>query len=91
MYRYKVIAFVISAGSRRTGGRAVRLFGGQYIAPNNYNFELTMQFLLAVTMGGRKSRLGPMLGAAIIVFLPNLLADIDAVPLHRGRDRAPSR
>ena len=27
-------------------------------------------------MGGRKSRLGPIIGAAIVVFLPNLLADI---------------
>src|SRR5947209_1467704 len=28
-------------------------------------------------MGGRKSRLGPILGAAIVVYLPNLLADIE--------------
>ena len=27
-------------------------------------------------MGGRKSRIGPILGAAIVVYLPNLLADI---------------
>ena len=27
-------------------------------------------------MGGRKSRLGPIIGAAIIVFLPNVLADL---------------
>ena len=52
-------------------------YSEQYIAPNNFSFELSVQFLLAVTMGGRKSRLGPILGAAIIVYLPNLLADID--------------
>ena len=36
-----------------------------------------MLFLLAVIMGGRKSRIGSMLGAAIIVLLPKLLDDIE--------------
>jgi branched-chain amino acid transport system permease protein len=52
-------------------------YSEQYIAPNNFSFDLSIQFLLAVTMGGRKSRLGPILGAAIVVYLPNLLADIE--------------
>ena len=37
-----------------------------------------MLFLLAVIMGGRKSRIGSMIGAGIIVLLPKLLDDIDA-------------
>ena len=52
-------------------------YSEQYIAPNNFSFELSIQFLLAVAMGGRKSRVGPILGAAVVVYLPNLLADID--------------
>ena len=75
VYKYKVIAFVLSAGLAGLAG-ALFAYSEQYIAPNNFSFELSVQFLLAVTMGGRKSRLGPMIGAVIIVFLPNLLADI---------------
>jgi branched-chain amino acid transport system permease protein len=48
----------------------------EYISPNTYNFELTVLFLLAVIMGGRKTRSGALLGAAIIVILPKLLDDL---------------
>jgi branched-chain amino acid transport system ATP-binding protein len=76
VYRYKVYAFVISAGF---AGLAGCLYGysEQYISPNTYNFELTVLFLLAVIMGGRKTRSGALLGAAIIVILPSLLDDLD--------------
>ena len=76
VYKHKVIAFVTSAGFAGLAG-VLFAYSEQYIAPNNFSFDLSIQFLLAVTMGGRKSRLGPILGAAIVVFLPNLLADIE--------------
>ena len=76
VYRHKVLAFVMSAGFAGFAG-VLFAYSEQYIAPNNFSFELSIQFLLAVTMGGRKSRVGPVLGAAIVVYLPNLLADID--------------
>ena len=76
VYRYKVYAFVVSAGLAGLAG-ALYTYSEEYISPNSYGFELTIQFLLAVMMGGRKSRSGPLLGAAIIVILPNLLSDID--------------
>jgi len=75
VYKYKVYAFVISAGLAGLAG-ALYAFSEQYISPNTYNFELTVLFLLAVIMGGRKSRLGSLLGASIIVLLPNLLDDL---------------
>ncbi len=80
VYRYKVYAFVISAGFAGLAG-ALYAYSEQYISPNTYNFELTVLFLLAVIMGGRKTRTGAMLGAAIIVLLPKLLDDIEHVPL----------
>ncbi len=76
VYRYKVYAFVISAGLAGLAG-ALYSFSEQYISPNTYNFELTVLFLLAVIMGGRKSRIGAMLGATIIVLLPKLLDDLE--------------
>ncbi|HKX45012.1 MAG TPA: branched-chain amino acid ABC transporter ATP-binding protein/permease [Burkholderiaceae bacterium] len=76
VYRYKVYAFVISAGFAGLAG-ALYSFSEQYISPNTYNFELTVLFLLGIIMGGRKSRIGALLGAAIIVLLPKLLDDIE--------------
>ena len=76
VYRYKVIAFVISAGFAGLAG-CLYAYSEQYISPNTYNNELAVLFLLAVIMGGRKSRLGALLGAAIIVLLPKLLDDIN--------------
>ena len=75
VYRYKVYAFVISAGLAGLAG-GLYAYSEQYISPNTYNFELTVMFLLAIIMGGRKTRTGALLGAAIIVLLPKLLDDL---------------
>ena len=83
VYRYKVYAFVISAALAGLAG-ALFAWSERYVAPNSYGFELTVLFLLAVTMGGRKSRAGPIIGAAIIVMMPNVLADIALVRIMAG-------
>jgi branched-chain amino acid transport system permease protein len=75
VYRYKVYAFVISAGFAGLAG-CLYSYSEQYISPNTYNFELTILFLLAIIMGGRKTRTGAILGSTIIVLLPKLLDDI---------------
>jgi ABC-type branched-subunit amino acid transport system ATPase component/ABC-type branched-subunit amino acid transport system permease subunit len=80
VYRYKVYAFVISAGLAGLAG-ALYSYSEQYISPNTYNNELTVLFLLAIIMGGRKTRIGALLGAAIIVLLPKALDDLQ---LFRG-------
>jgi branched-chain amino acid transport system permease protein len=76
VYRYKVYAFVLSAGFAGLAG-CLYSYSEQYISPNTYNFELTVLFLLAVIMGGRKTRSGALLGATIIVLLPKLLDDLE--------------
>ena len=76
VYGYKVYAFVLSAGIAGLAG-SLYTYSEEYISPNTYNFELSILFLLAVIMGGRKTRTGPLLGAIIIVMLPNVLSDIE--------------
>ena len=76
VYSYKVYAFVISAGLAGLSG-ALYTYSEEYISPNTYNFELTIMFLLAIIMGGRKTRSGALIGAAIVVMLPSLLSDIE--------------
>ncbi len=76
VYRYKVFAFVFSAGMAGLAG-SLYTYSEEYISPNTYVNELTILFLLAVIMGGRKTRSGPIIGAAIVVMLPSLLSDIE--------------
>jgi branched-chain amino acid transport system permease protein len=57
--------------------RGLYAYSEEYISPNTYNFELTILFLLAVIMGGRKTRIGSLIGALIVVMLPSLLSDIE--------------
>lgn len=76
VYRYKVHAFVISAALAGVAG-SLYAYSGEYISPDTYNFELTILFLLAVIMGGRKTRSGALVGALIVVMLPSLLSDIE--------------
>lgn len=75
VYRYKVYAFVISAALAGLAG-ALYAYSEQYISPNTYNFELTVYFLLGIILGGRKTRTGAILGAAIVILLPKLLDDL---------------
>ena len=75
VYKYKVLAFVTSAVFAGLAG-VLFTYSDVYLAPNNFSFEKSIEFLLAVALGGRKSRLGPIIGAAVVVYLPNLLSDI---------------
>ena len=75
VYRHKVYAFVISAAFAGLAG-GLYTYSEEYISPNTYNNELTILFLLAIIMGGRKTRSGALLGAVIVVMLPSLLSDI---------------
>ncbi len=74
VYRYKVHAFVAAAGLAGLAG-ALYAYSEQYVSPATYGIDLTMWFLLALILGGRRSRTGAVLGAAIIVLLPPLLDD----------------
>ena len=78
VWRYKVYAFAISAALAGLAG-CLFAYSEQYISPNTYSIELSILFLLAITLGGTRSWLGALLGAAIVVLLPNLLADIALV------------
>jgi ABC-type branched-subunit amino acid transport system ATPase component/ABC-type branched-subunit amino acid transport system permease subunit len=83
VYQHKVLAFVMSAGFAGLAGVLYAYFR-EYIAPEAFGFDKSIEFLLAVAMGGRKSRLGPIIGSAIIVFLPIVLHDVDQFRLAAG-------
>ncbi|SDI50920.1 branched-chain amino acid ABC transporter ATP-binding protein/permease [Alloyangia pacifica] len=69
----KLSAFAIAAG---TAGLAGGLFASlmQFIAPSNFMLSQSILFLFAVILGGAGTVLGPVVGAAIVVFLPEALS-----------------
>ncbi len=83
VYKHKVLAFVISAAFAGLAGVLYAYFR-QYIQPETFNFSQSVEFLLAVAIGGRKSRMGAIIGAIIIVFLPNILSDLHLFRISAG-------
>jgi len=73
-YRHKAAAFALGSG---LGGLAGGLyaFNFQYLQPQIFVYELMVILLLGVVLGGRKSLWGAVIGAALIVLLPNLLSN----------------
>ena len=76
VHRLKVLVFVISAAFAGFGGT---LFAHQqnYISPDNFQFFSSVFFLLAVLFGGAGTLLGPVIGAAVLTLLPEMLHDFE--------------
>jgi branched-chain amino acid transport system permease protein len=69
-FKFKLWAFTIGAA---IGGLSGALYAGQvqFVVPTNFNVVNSMLFLCAVVLGGQGNKLGVILGAFIIVYLPN--------------------
>ena len=71
----KVGAFVLSAAfTGLAGGLFAPLL--MFVAPDSFPFSQSILFLLAVVIGGAGWVLGPAVGAAITVVLPELLSSL---------------
>nr|WP_241769797.1 ATP-binding cassette domain-containing protein [Cellulosimicrobium sp. MM] len=82
-FRFKLWAFVIG---RRSGCRG-RLYAGQvqFVIPTNFNVINSVLFLCAVVLGGQGNKLGVILGAFIIVYLPNFFlgrTELFGIPIN---------
>jgi branched-chain amino acid transport system permease protein len=82
-FRFKLWAFVIGAC---IGGLSRALYAGQvqYVAPPTFNIINSMLFLTAVVLGGQGNKLGVILGAFIIVYLPNRLLGVELWGINLG-------
>jgi branched-chain amino acid transport system permease protein len=68
-FRYKLLAFACGAF---IGGLAGSLYAGQanFIYPASFIINVSIIFLAGVVIGGQGNRWGVMLGAALVVYLP---------------------
>ena len=82
-FRFKLWAFVIGAA---IGGLSGALYAGQvqYVAPPTFNIINSMLFLTAVVLGGQGNKLGVIIGAFIIVYLPNRLLGVELWGINLG-------
>jgi branched-chain amino acid transport system permease protein len=70
--RYKLIAFVISAMYAALAGAYVSLFDG-FVTPDTSSFLRSIEFVVMAVLGGLGSIPGSIVGAAILIILPQLL------------------
>ena len=71
----RTVAFVVAAAAAGlAGGLQAALTG--FIAPSSFPFSQSILFLLVVVVGGAGRMLGPLIGSAVVVFLPEVLAGL---------------
>jgi branched-chain amino acid transport system permease protein len=68
----KTVAFTVSAALAGAGGHLFAFFQG-FISPEAFEFEASIFFLTTVIFGGAGTLAGPLVGAPIMTFLPEML------------------
>lgn len=77
--RHHALAFAISGAIAGLFG-ALEAFHARAIEPNHFGFHLLIAALSYVVLGGRRSTIGPLVGTAILIALPEI-----ARPLAESR------
>ena len=73
-FRYCMIAFVAGAAMAGAAGSLYGHYVG-FVSPDLFNFSYLTIMLIMVILGGKGTLLGPVLGAVIFTFLPELLRE----------------
>ena len=71
----RIVAFALSALAAGLAGALFAPLSG-FVSPSGFTFSQSILYLLAVIVGGAGTTLGPLVGAAMVVLLPQLLAGL---------------
>src|SRR5258706_7039830 len=71
----KALAFALSAACAGLAGALFAPLAG-FVTPSTFAFLQSILFVLAVIVGGAGTLAGPLVGAAIVVLLPEVLAGL---------------
>jgi branched-chain amino acid transport system permease protein len=72
-YPTKVSAFAVGSAMGAFGG-GLFAYLSQYISPDAFDSNLSIQFLVMVVLGGLGSMFGPVVGVIVLVIVPLILA-----------------
>ncbi|MEV0710570.1 branched-chain amino acid ABC transporter permease [Nocardia aurea] len=77
-FKFKLWAFTIGAA---VGGLSGAMYAGQvtYVNPRQFDIITSMLFLCAVVLGGKGNKLGVIVGAFLIAYLPLRLQSVQLV------------
>src|SRR5215475_8705083 len=81
VYRYKVLAFVISSVYAGIGGVFFAHQNG-FINSDTFVFALSVSFLTSVLMGGSGTLYGPLVGSIILNLIPTVFARLHEYHLY---------
>jgi branched-chain amino acid transport system permease protein len=76
VYRYKLLAFVLSAAITGLAGSLFAHLMG-YINETSFTWENSVPMLLMVIVGGRRELLGPVAGALLLIWMPQFVQQWD--------------
>lgn len=72
--RLRTLAFTISAGFAGAGGCLYSFLNG-YISPDTFTFQTSILFLLIIIFGGLGTTVGPLIGAVVLIILPEVFRE----------------
>jgi branched-chain amino acid transport system permease protein len=78
--RLKLLAYVLAAGLAGYAGAILPHVAG-YLAPDAFPLSLSIQLIAAVTLGGTGSIAGPVIGMALLQWLPSEFSGFDKYSL----------
>ena len=81
VYRYKVLAFVVSSVYAGIGGVFFAHQNG-FINSDTFVFSLSVSFLTSALMGGSGTLLGPLVGSVILNLIPTVFAGLQEYQLY---------
>jgi ABC-type branched-subunit amino acid transport system ATPase component/ABC-type branched-subunit amino acid transport system permease subunit len=70
--RQRVLAFVLSSVFAGIAG-GLYAYLNRYVNPDTFSFSDSIRFLLMVILGGAGTTFGPLIGAGVLTWIPNLL------------------
>ena len=74
-YRVRTTAFTLSAAFAGAGGGLFAFLNG-YLSPDSFTLQTSILFLLVVLFGGLGTLAGPLVGATVLVLLPELVRNL---------------
>ena len=75
--RYKILAFVISAFITGLAGAYYSVINNGYIEPTNFTFNISVQIISVVIIGGLGTIRGMYFGAALLMLFPQVFRFLD--------------